>query len=282
MINGRNRLLITIVLSVLLIAQLVVFLVVQQKPNTGSAVIALLVILTAIGAIYFSFRGFKKLESRVSSLPNDYKELYINASEIVGTSNLSKYMKKDINSMLLEIFEEASSEGRDSKEVINNDLNTYVAGFVNASGGTFSFSYLLSYSTMLFVFYLFLMKAYKVLRADTATLDNISSETLDVGIVGMYALISFIFFPWMLIAIRNNASKQTSGIKRISVVFPFLIPIALVVGLIGFDSPSLRQILDTSIPLMSNVYLLFMWGVVLIISTLSTRFLRRVNLRRNL
>lgn len=114
---------------------------------------------------------------------------------------------KDFKEESVDIFEETSRNNRNVNEVIGFNLEQFVQEFIEVSGGVETIPYLLSYSTFLYAIYLLFIKLYMVVKASGPIEEIIKSETLDMGILIMYAVISYIFFPMMYILVRRSAKK---------------------------------------------------------------------------
>jgi hypothetical protein len=129
-----------------------------------------------------------------------------------------------------------------------------MSGFIEASGGKMTPLYLFAYSGFLFIIYLLFIKLYKVVKPGDFSMKLIETQTLDVGIVLLYGLLAFIFFPWMMYTINKAAKEQWQGLKRILLIIPFSIPIGLILLLIVFDNPSFIEFIDKPLPIFTSVY----------------------------
>ncbi len=276
--TGKNKLFMTIGLCVLLMIQMVVFIIFKRDAGIALWSMFSLIVLMALGAVLFSYMNLKALKERVSSLPVTYQDVYLDAQEIIGLSSMSKGMKTDTKAAVLEIFEHAAIDNRDVEDVIDNNLKTFMNGFLDAADGQYSIKYLMSYSILLFVGYILMMKLYKITRIGFS-FAAIQTEKLDVGIVFTYALIAFIFFPWLMLIMKHASINRWSGLKRIWIMVPFIIPVGLLGILIGVDTPELRAILDAEMPIFDSAFKLMIGFVVVIASIVMMKWSRKIHLR---
>ncbi|GAA0180138.1 hypothetical protein SH2C18_28840 [Clostridium sediminicola] len=262
--QGNNKLFMSIGLTVLLMVTLLIL--VAAKPGARSVLIIFsgLIIIMAFLGVYFTYKQLAHTKVRIKQLPVSYQSVYLDANELIGTYGIQKGEKQEIMNMILEIFEHASLDNREVEEVINYDLGTFVGGFINETGKVHNGFYLFSYSTSLFIGYLLLMKTYKVVRTGNVSMAMLHSETLDVGLVVTYGLIAYLFFPWLLLTIQRSAKYQWQGIKRIQILFPFVIPLGLMSGLILIDDPAFIKIIDRPIPIFTNIWSVAI-GIILLL-----------------
>jgi len=232
---------------------MILFMNMQDNASAVIFYMFSIIIILALGAVAANYYGLNQLNKRIEALPEDFKLAFIDAKESIGLSAMSRDMKKSAESAILEILEHAALDKRDLDNVIRPDFETFMNGFIKEGKGQYTFKYLFSTSIVMFISYMYLMKLYKVLKV-SLTLDSFSMETLDVGIVFSYAIIAFIFLPWMMIAMKAGAMKQWKGPKRILIALPFILPVALLVLLIGFDSVELRLILDHPLPILNTPF----------------------------
>lgn len=262
--KGKNKLYILIGLTILFTIQGIFFLIYLPEASFSIMLMTLLIIVIALTFIILSYFSLKKINKRIVNLPDSYKKTYINACEIIGTSSMKSSQKKEVSNMILEIFEEAHYANRTIDEVIGNNLEAYMNGFLDASGGDHSPLYLLSFSGFIYMLYLLAMKLYMVLKPGNFTVELLKSETLDFGIIVVYAIISFVFFPWILVTIQKAAKEQWRGLKRLQVILPFLLPLGLIASMILIDDPDFIAFIDQPIHLFSSIYS-FGFGIILAI-----------------
>lgn len=250
---GRNKLFMSIGISVLLIIQIFAFI--KLKPGSRGVIGLMfgLIIVLAILAVAVNYAKMKQVEDRVRNLPKSYRDAYIDANEVIASGASSKSEKVRVMDMVLEIFEHANFENRDLDDVIGGNLESFLEGFVEETAGRSSALYLFSYCTVLYISYLLFMKAYKVLRTGGFSIEKLSTENLDVGLVVTYAIIAYVFFPWLNLTIQKAAREQWRGIKRLIILIPFILPFGLVSILILVDSPEFIKIIDTSVPIFSSI-----------------------------
>ena len=176
--------------------------------------------------------------------------------------------------MILEIFEHADLGKRDVNEVIGNDINEYVNGFIKESPNKKNAIYVTSYSIFLFIVFLLFLKIYKVSR-DGFSLDNFETEVLDVGIVLSYAIISFIFYPLLMFLITKSIKENWQGPKRLIAGIPTIIPVAIFASLIFIDNDNLRNFLDQELPIFTSIST-FIVGILLCVITLSISYFSHI------
>ncbi|SHI50069.1 Protein of unknown function [Dethiosulfatibacter aminovorans DSM 17477] len=250
---GRNKLFMSIGLSVLLIIQIIIFI--KLKPGSRGPIGLMfgLIILLAVIAVAANYFRIKQLEDRVRNLPKGYRDAYMDANEAIATIAGPRSEKVRVMDMVLEIFEHASLENRNIDDVTGGDLESFLEGFVEETKGRSSALYWFSYSTALYIGYLLFMKAYKVLRTGGISVEKLKTETLDLGLVATYAIIAYAFFPWINLAMQKAAREQLRGIKRLIILLPFVLPFGLVAMLILVDSPWFVKIIDTPVPVFASV-----------------------------
>jgi len=275
---GRYKLYMSLGLSVLLIVLMAIFVI--AKPDSGVVLWSMfgLIILLSMIAVVVNYSKLNDLKNRTETLPETYQVVYIDAQEMIGLSAMSKTMKFETKQAVLEIFEHAVLDNRDVDEVIGGNLKSFMNGFIEAAGGQYSFLYLFSYSGVLFVGYLLLMKVYKLIR-DGFEVSNFETENLDFGIVFTYALIAFVFFPWLMIIMKKASSEQWAGIKRSLILLPFIIPAGLMSILIGVENDRLRNTLDFELPLFNSPIAFFTGIIILIGLVVLMRYAQKVQLR---
>jgi len=273
--KGKNKLFILMGLTILLIVQAILFTIFVPNQSFSIIMMTSIIIIIAIIAIFLSYISLKKINQRLVNLPEAYKKTYINANEMVGTSSMKPAQKKEVMNMILEIFEDANYANRSIEDVIDNDLESYMMGFIEASGGSYSPLYLMSYCAFLYMIYLLMIKIYKVLRPGNFTWDLLKSESLDVGIILVYAIIAFVFFPWILILINKAAKEQWRGIKRLIIVIPLIIPFGILGVLLKVNHPKFVAFIDQPIQLFSNIYSLGIGFILTLLFFLLMKFAQR-------
>jgi len=273
--QGKNKLLLTIGTAGLVIVTSLVLLIAAPAARPALLTLSCVIILLALLAVAVAYAKYKSVEARVKKLPGDYRTAYLNAHELLGTYEMSGADRQNILAMILEIFEHAHLDGRTAEEVIGGDLASFVDRFANETGRAHTPGYLISYSSSLFLAFLLFLKAYKVLRTGTVSLAALRSETLDVGIVVTYFIISYGFFPWLILSVRRSAREQWQGAQRLKILLPMLIPVGLMASLILIDSPAWRAVIDRPFPIFTSPLALALGIVLLIAAILLTRFFRR-------
>lgn len=280
--SGRMKLYMSMGLAIFLMVQLIVFWAVQPG-KTGMVLIVFgTTVLLAVGAVSANWYAMKRIQQRVAQLPEAFRTFYIDANEAIALTSIKKIYKKDTMDMILEILEHANQEGRTLESITGGDSESFITGFVTASGGRLTPLYLFGYSLTAFMLYLFTIKLYKVFRHGTGTLEDIQLQTLDVGIVLTYALIGFVFMPWIFVVMQKAASNQWQGLKRFWVVLPLSIPLGLMALLIFIEPPALRTFLDRPLPIMGSPILMVLCLLITIAGWLIAAYARRRELQRSL
>jgi DNA-binding ferritin-like protein (Dps family) len=279
--TGKMKLFMLLGLTILFLVQALVFILIRPDWNPMLWIIFSMIIVMALAGSLFSFVFLRRTEKRLQGLPEDYVQVFMNAKEAIALNPMSKAMKSEIQGMILEIFEHAAKADREVDEVIGGNLDTFLKGFIQAAGKPRTLTYWLSMSSALFIGYLLFMKLYKVLRHGS-DLGAFSTEVLDLGITLTYALISFTFFPWLMMIIRKAAKEQWQGLKRVLIMLPFIIPFSLMGILIGVDNPGLRAFLDQPIVLFPNI-IVYSFGIMLfIVSLLFMKLSLSVQIKRDM
>ncbi|MCK8060174.1 MULTISPECIES: DUF1048 domain-containing protein [unclassified Fusibacter] len=277
--TGRYKLFMTVGLAVLLIAQAVVFIAIGPEMTSGLWFLMSVVIMLAILAVGIAFVTIKKIERRIDSLPDGFSNAFMDANELIGLSSMTRTMKQETTAMILEIFEHAALQNRTVEEVTGGDLESFMEDFITAAGGDPIPLYWFSYSSLLFVGYLLMIKIYKVVRVGNFSMDHFKTETLDVGITLTYALIAYLFFPWLMIVMKKAAREQWQGLKRLYILFPFIVPIGLLSLLIGVNNEPLRSFLDQPLDVFGSPYGFVMGILVFMACILLMNYSRRKQLK---
>lgn len=260
---GKYRLFMSIGVSILLILLAMLIITLGPRMNSGLWFLYSMIVLLSIGASIFIYSKIRRTEKRINRLPGEFVKVYVDAQELIGLSSMNQTMKNETSAMILEIFEHASQENRDVDEVIGGDLDEYLEEFLKASGGEPSALYWFSYSSLLFTGYLLFIKLYKVIRAGGFNMNGFETEPLDLGITITYAIISFVFFPLLMITLKKAARKQWKGIKSVLTLLPFIIPVTLLALLMN-GNETLREFIDQPFPIFNNIYT-FILGIVVFI-----------------
>ena len=274
-VSGKNKLLLTIGMAVLVIASVLLMILAAPEARPTLFTIAGIVVLTALAGVVFALAKYKRVEQRVAKLPADYKAAYLGIHELLGTYELTGADRRNILTMILEIFEHAHLDQRAVKDVVGEDTGVFVDRFISETGRPHTIGYRMSYATALFITFLLFIKAYKVFRTGSVSLMTLQSETLDVGIVLTYLIISYAFFPWLTSIIRRSAREQWSGVKALRILIPMAIPAGLMAALILIENPVLRAFLDRPFPLFTSPLSVALGVALLVGAILLTRFFRR-------
>lgn len=253
MVNGRYKVYYSAGLVVLISSALVSYLIFAETFPISIFFLFFLILILALGSFIYVLWRVRKKEKSLESLNDEFRKAYLDSQEYTGLCSMNRTLRNELSRMLLEIFEHASLEGRSLQELTGGDLENYLKEFIEASGGRQTFLYQLSYSTFFFVIYLLFMKLYMVLRHGF-------EEPLDMGITLSYALISYVFLPWLMSVNRKASANQWSGSKKLLVLLPFSIPFGLVGMLIFIENQSLRDFLDIPVPLMQRPL-----GIILVV-----------------
>jgi hypothetical protein len=161
-------------------------------------------------------------------------------------------------------------ENRSARDVISNNLDEFLQPFLEAAGSKEDFIYYALYGTWLYSLYLIFFKLYKVVRIGL-DIDNFVTEKMDVGITLSYALIAFVFFPWMMIVLKKSSQEQWTGIKKSLVILPAVVPLGLLGLLIFIDTPSMREFLDQPVPIFDSVFKFFIGLIVSVLLFVAMR-----------
>ncbi len=261
---GKQKAIMMVTLLVFFLALLIGFITAGFGLTTASWIIYAILVINVVVVIVVGYTYIKITRKRIEKLPDAYKEMYFNAVDLISVRSSNYTVKKEIQDMVLEIFEHASLEERDVNEVIQGNLNDYIEQFFVDSGEKNFYLYMILNSTFLLTLFLLFMKTYKVLRYGEFNADTFKTETLDLGITLTYVIISFVFYPLLMITIKHTAEKNLTGAKRLIVVFPMLIPILLMVGLITIRTEAFLNFVDTPFILFGNI-VTYIIGIVICI-----------------
>ncbi len=278
--SGRMKVYLSSGLALVLLVQVVLFFLINDKFRLGVSIILSIMVALALLNVYFNYQSVRKSEEKVKSLSDEYRNFYLNADEAVKSSSMKKWDKKNTMDMILEILLHAYEDGRRLEDLIGSDSSAYINNFIQASGGRFTPLYMFGLSTTSFFLYLLLIKAYKVVRQGEVSLKSISIETLDVGIVVIYFIIAFMFMPWLLLVLQKASLEQWSGFKKLLIFLPLSIPILLILVLIIVDNQSLRVVLDTPLPIMGNIWLILICIFLALAGIGMVKYSRKLELRK--
>ncbi len=273
--QGKNKLFLSVGTALLIIIALLISFIASPDAQPALFTLSGAIVLMAVLCVAYSYRQYRNIQKRISKLPEDYQALYLNIHELLGTYGISKHDKHSILSMILEIFEHAHLDKRAADDVIGTDIASFVDGFVKEIGYTLTPRYLFGYTTSLFLTFLLFIKGYKVIRAGNITLAALNSETLDVGIVVAYFIISYAFVPWLLFSVRKATRQQWHGVQRLKLLLPMLIPVGLMMALIMIDNTAWRGIIDKPLPIFASPLSLSLGIFMLIAAIILTKFYHR-------
>ena len=127
--SGRMKLFMLFGLCVLLVIQIAVYVLFRQGSLNVVVLLFGIIVLLAVIAVIANYYNLKKSEERVTSLPEDYRQFYIDANEAIALSSMKKVYKKDTMSMILEILEHANGDHRSLDDVIGENKDQYIEGF---------------------------------------------------------------------------------------------------------------------------------------------------------
>jgi DNA-binding ferritin-like protein (Dps family) len=278
--KGKNKLYLLVILTLLFMAQTVIYLTKVDSIKTGEITILILLIVFAIIGIFIALYRLRVVKQRIKTLSPQYKEIYLQADEIVNLSAMKRVHKKETMVMILEIFEHASLQNRDVNSVIGGNLEQFISGFISVSAGRPTLLYLISYSSFLYIIYLLFMKLYLIFRSDIVVSDILQTEPLDLGIILTYGIIAFVFFPWMMLTTQRAAQKQWRGLKKILLLLPFTLPFLLILLLIKVDNSSFIIFIDTPVPIFTNYYTISLGIILLVVLFRVMRFAQNRELRK--
>ena len=279
---GKMKLFALSGLFALIIISLITFILVNPESRPVIGLFFGIVALMSGFSVFIAFRGVKKIEKMIENLSKEYKDVYVNANEIVAMSFMNKASKKETMDMILEIFTAAQNEGRSVESVIGNDLGSFMKGFIEVSGGKTNFLYLFSYSTFIYVIYLFAMKAYLVIRNGDMGLNSLKEYQLDLGTIIAYGLIAYLFFPLYISVIKKASTDRWKGGKKILVLIPFLIPFALFAMLIFVKNDWFVRMVDIDIPVFNNPFSIIVGIVIVFVARYGMKYARKIQLRKNI
>jgi DNA-binding ferritin-like protein (Dps family) len=249
--------------------------------NIGIVTLFVFIILLGVISTLVAYIGLKRNESKLENLSQPYKERYMVIQESVYLASISKTMKKEILEMVLEIFEHANLNERDVNEVIG-DTDTFINNFISKKQRHLTPMFWLTYGSTFFLGYIIFMKLYKVIRLGTLSYDAFLTESLDVGIVISYALISYVFMPWLLMTMRKVNRNRDSVFSSLKLVLPFIVPVFLFGILILTPDGKFRNFLDQPLIIFNHLEGLLLLFIAFLISLMGYKFETRKMTRKNL
>jgi DNA-binding ferritin-like protein (Dps family) len=222
------------------------------------------IVILAVAAVLIQVRKGSLRQKQLSSLSEEYRAVLIDLYAMIEVSTVSGRAKQDTRDMLLEIFSMAAEQGRPVKDVVGEDMSAYLDQFLAEQGKTWNPVYVISYTMVLFVIYLFAIKVLIVLKLGGFTSETLSAAPLDVGIVGMYAVVAFVFFPLLLWMKQKAARERWEGNRQMLVALPLLLPLGLAVLLMNSHKYIQMQLwLDRPVPLLDSWFKVVLGLVVL-------------------
>lgn len=252
-------------ISGLCIALLVLYIVLTRGSFTlRMAWVSIAIVILAVAAVLIQVRKSGLRQKQLSSLSEEYRAVLIDLYAMIEASTVSGRAKQDTRDMLLEIFSLAAEQERPVKDIVGEDMSTYLDQFLTEQGKNWNPVYIMSYTMMIFVIFLFAMKAYKVLKLGGLNSETLAAAPLDWGIVGMYAVVAFVFFPLLLWMKQKAARERWDGNKQLLVALPIIIPLGIVTLLMSSHKyPTLQNWLDRPVPLFDSWFKIFLGLVVL-------------------
>ncbi len=251
-------------ISGLCVLLLVLYIILTRGSFTaGMAWVSAAIVILAVAAVFIQIRRGGLRQKQLSKLSDEYRSVLIDLYAMIEVSNISKRAKQDTRDMLLEIFSLAAEQERPVKDVVGEDMSAYLDQFLNEQGKNWNPAYVMSYTMMIFVIYLFAIKLYKVLKLGGITNETLAATPLERGIVGMYAVVAFVFFPLLLWMKQKAARERWNEKKQLLVALPLLIPVGMVALLMSSHKyPQLRVWIDRPIPLLDSWFKIFLGLVV--------------------
>lgn len=262
---SRNRGWEIYAISGLCVSLLVLYIIVTRGSFTlRMAGVSAAIVILAVAAVLIQVRKGSLRQKQLSSLSEEYRAVLIDLYAMIEVSTVSGRAKQDTRDMLLEIFSMAAEQGRPVKDVVGEDMSAYLDQFLAEQGKTWNPVYVISYTMVLFVIYLFAIKVLIVLKLGGFTSETLSAAPLDVGIVGMYAVVAFVFFPLLLWMKQKAARERWEGNRQMLVALPLLLPLGLAVLLMNSHKYIQMQLwLDRPVPLLDSWFKVVLGLVVL-------------------
>lgn len=278
---GKIHFYIQIILTVILCSSSLLFIWLIPDVNIGIVTLFVFIILLGVISTLVAYLGLKRNESKLENLSQPYKERYMVIQESVYLASISKTMKKEILEMVLEILEHANLNGRDVNEVIG-DTDTFINNFISKKQRHLTPMFWLTYGSTFFLGYIIFMKLYKVIRLGTFSYDAFLTESLDVGIVISYALISYVFMPWLLMTMRKTNRNRESIFSSLKLVLPFIVPVFLFAILILTPDGKFRNFLDQPLIIFNHLEGLLLLFIAFLLSLIGYKLETRKMTRKNL
>lgn len=229
-----------------------VFLLLSQTTKNLVIISGTVFFITCV-LVLIAFLRARGIRKKSAGLSEVYRKAYLEAEEIIEASILRRGQKKAVSEMVLEIFACADRDGRKPEDVYGGEVSGLVNGFIEEIGIQKSAFALLIQSAGFFLGFLLVIEGYKLIKIGSLGTEAFQSASLDVGIVLLYALVSFLFIPFLRITLQAAFSRRWKGLKWGLLLIPTLVPLGLVALLIKIEDQAVRFILDAPLHLFRGV-----------------------------
>ena len=199
----------------------------QGGINLGEGLTAGIIIALALFSIVSVFIIRKVREKREPKLDEAYRNTLEDIMAMIGTANLTPMEKQQIREDLMDLFAEASADGRTVKDVIGRGIDQFAADIIEAHGARNNFwTYLLS-GTQFYIFYLVFIQLYTYAQ-DIEESAGFFATALDISTIILFGVIAIIAVPILMrikhIGIKNN--------RPLWIIVGYIIVTAAVFGLV--------------------------------------------------
>ncbi len=163
------------------------------------SIIAITIVLLAIGSFLFVFFIGKKRKKGTEYLNEEYDLVYEQVNQYIGLSGLTFFEKRELNNELLNLFLEAQSNNKSVDQVIGKDVKTFIENMIQAYGANDHYLNDILIGVTFFVFYLIAFQSYLYLKFTYIKniKENISyfDIKLDYTLILLAVLFSFVIMP---------------------------------------------------------------------------------------
>ncbi len=237
-----------VILTVILIATVGLYILAvinQPNGNAGPALaVAGIIVALALAAVALALVARALRKKKLVLLKPEFQDVLELVMIQVASSNLGYLARRQLDDELVDLFAQASSDGRVPQQVIGDDVNEFADRIIAAYGSKRSFWLLELSGIQYFAGYLLFVQGYEYLR-DNEGYATYFQARMELTTIILYAVIAFLTIPltlWLYQA-GQRADRPILG----SVAFVAVPPVT--VGLfIGFMEVVLKPLADLETP----------------------------------
>ncbi len=246
--------------------------------DAGEAVIAGIIIAMAVFSVLsvLIFRRFR--ERHGPEMDGSFRNTLEDIMAVIGTSNISAVEKRQIREDLMDLFSEASVDGRTVLDLIGENPDQFAADIIEAHGARNNiWTYLLS-GVQFFMFYLLFIQLYTYAQ-HVDEMHGFFAVPLDISTIILFAAVSLIAIPLMMWIKHTGIRKSSPYMIAIGFVLIIAAVFGLVIGVYALADKGvtgwgwLQDVLNKEVVLFNNIWT---WAAVIIVFGLSLFFKRRI------